>query len=743
VAICTQLPQEAAPRPRVNAADYRDWRDRTSVFEGAGLGNAPQNFNLIGSGEPERLLAGRLSSGLLPVLRVVPVLGRGFTASEEQIGADRVVILGDAVWRRRFAADPGILGRTINLSGTPYEVVGVMGPDFQFPGREHQLWIPLTIDPRELTRQVTSYNQQAIARLKPGVRMEQAQREFDAIAAQLAADHPATNRGVRFELRSLLEESVAPVRQSLYVMVAAVSCLLLIACFNLAGLLGTRAAGRKREYTVRVTLGASRGRLALQAMAEVAPVLVLGGIAGVAGATSAVAASVPMAPAALSRVDGIGINAPVLVFSAMVLLLTGIIAGLLPVAHAWRANVPTAAKGTRSSTASRDELRTRNALVIAQLALTLPLLVGAAALARTFASLMHVDPGFRAENVLTLHMAIPRTKYRNDQEIAAFYHRLLDRVTTVPGVSSAALINRLPLSGNDMALRFELEDVAGPQLLQFRSATPDYFRTMAIPLRAGRGLTEQDTASAPMVGVIDDRTARTLWPGQDPVGKRYTVMLPGNQPAQGRIFGVVGAVRPGGLDRADERQIYFSYHQFTDGRIVLLVRGRGGIQSLGPAVREAIQTVDPEQPVFDVRTMEDVMARSTADRRLSMAIVTMFALSSLLLASVGLYGVMAHGVTERTREFGVRLALGASRREVLRQVLRRGSGLAVSGAVLGLGGAVALALVMRSLLFGVSALDPLNFLAAAILLFGVALAASYLPARRAASTDPVHALRAE
>jgi putative ABC transport system permease protein len=743
VAIWTHLPDEAGARPRVNAADYRDWRDRTSVFEGAALGNAPQNFNLIGSGEPERVLAGRLSAGLLPVLRVVPALGRGFTAGEERIGGDRVVILGNALWRRRFAADPAILGRTINLSGTQYEVIGVMGPDFQFPGREHQLWIPLTIDPRELTRQVASYNQMAIARLRPGVRMEQAQRELDAIAAQLAADHPATNRGVRFEVRSLLEESVGPVRQGLYLMLAAVSCLLLIACFNLAGLLGTRAAGRKREYTVRVALGASRGRLALQAMAEIAPVLVLGGATGIAGARYAVAAFVPMAPAALPRVDGIGINAPVLVFSAIVLLLTGIIAGLLPVAHAWRANVPTAAKGMRSSTASRDELRARNALVIAQLALTLPLLVGATALVRTFAAVMRVDPGFHAENILTLHMAIPRTKYRNDQQIAAFYHRLLDRVGAVPGVASAAMINRLPLSGNDMALRFELEDVAGPQLLQFRSATPDYFRTMAIPLRAGRGLTEQDTASAPMVAVIDDRSARTLWPGQDPLGKRYTVMLPGNQPAEGTIVGVVGAVRHGGLDRADERQIYFSYHQFTDGRIVLLVRGRADVRSLVPSVRAAIQTVDPEQPLYDVRTMEDVVARSTAERWLSMAIVTTFALSSLLLASVGLYGVMAHGVTERTREFGVRLALGASRREVLRQVLRRGSGLAVSGAALGLGGAIALVLVMRSLLFGVSSLDPLDFLAAAALLFAVTLAASYLPARRAASTDPVHALRAE
>lgn len=303
VTIWTRLP-DGGPRARVNAADYQDWRTRNRVFEDTALGNAPQNFNLVGSGEPERLLAGRLSSNLLPVLRVTPALGRGFTPQEERSGNDRVALLGDALWRRRFGGDPSILGRTINLSGTQYEVVGVMGPDVQFPGREHQLWIPLTIDPRELARQVTNYNQQAIVRVRPGVGMEEAQREFDAIAAQLAADHPATNRGVRFEVRSLLEESVGPVRQGLYVMLAAVSCLLLIACFNLAGLLGTRAASRRREFTVRFALGASRGRLALQAMAEVAPVLAMGGIAGIAGASYAVAAFVPTAPPGLPRATG-------------------------------------------------------------------------------------------------------------------------------------------------------------------------------------------------------------------------------------------------------------------------------------------------------------------------------------------------------------------------------------------------------------------------------------------------------
>jgi putative ABC transport system permease protein len=743
VALWSRLPN-SVQRARVNPADHRDLRSSNGVFEDIALANAPQNFNLIGSGEPERLVAARLSSNLLSVLRVSPALGRAFTSDEERSGNDRVVLLSDGLWRRRFGADPSIVGQTINLSGNPYEVVGVMPPDFQFPEREHQLWIPLTINPRLLARELAHYDHRAIARLKRGVGIEQAQREIDALAARLEAEYPATNRGVRVEVLPLIEESIRDVRPALYVMLAAVFCLLLIACLNLASLLAMRAASRAREFGVRLALGASRGRLTLQALAEVAPVLAVGGMAGVAGARFAIAAFVPLAPATLPRIDRIEVNGAVLAFSMAVLVLTGIVAGILPAMHAWRANIPTAAMGSRSGTATRGDVGTRSALVVAQLALTLPLLVGATALARSFAALMNVDPGFRTENVVSLQLAIPRAKYRSDEQIAAFYRRLVDRITTLPGVVSAGMVNRLPLGGNDFAMAFEFDGATGdPVSLQSRSVTPDYFRTMGIQRREGRVFNERDSANAPLVSIVDERVARTFWPGQSAVGKRYRVALPGQQPTWGEIVGVVGNIHHRGLDTEDDRQIYFSYQQFTDGRIALVVRSRGDVRAMTPAVLQAIRSLDPEQPVYDVRTMDDVLARSAAPRALSMAIIGVFAVSSLLLAGVGLYGVVAYGVTQRIREFGVRMALGAVPSDISRLVLRKGSVLAASGAALGLGGAIGLARALESLLSGVPALDPVSFAAAALLLFGVALAASYLPARRAAHTDPTRALRAE
>ena len=737
-------PPNATQRLRVNPADQRELRSSNRVFEDIALANAPQNFNLIGSGEPERLVAARLSSNLLSVLRISPVLGRAFTPQEEQTGNDRVVLLGDGLWRRRFGADSSIVGRTINLSGNQYEVVGVMPSDFRFPEREHQLWIPLTINPRLLARQIAGYDHLAVARLKPGVTIEQAQREINAFSARLETEYPTTNRGVRLEVLPLPEESTRAIRPALYVMLAAVFCLLSIACLNLASLLGTRAAGRTREFAVRLALGASRGRLTVQALAEVAPVLALGGIAGVAAARFALDSFVPVAPAALPRLEAIDLNGAVLAFSMLILVLTGLVAGMLPAMHAWRANVPAATIGTRSDTGSRAQARARAALVVVQLALTLPLLVGATALARTVAALISVDPGFRTENVLRLHMAIPRTKYQSDEQIAAFYRRIVDQVAALPDVVATAMVNRLPLTANNMVMSVEFEGTPGsPVAVQSRSITPDYFRTMSIPIREGRVFAESDSAKAPLVGVIDERLARTLWPGQSPVGKRFRVTLPGLQPASGEIVGVVGNIRHQGLDSDDDRQFYFNYQQFTDGRIALVVRARSNARAIAPAVMQAIRTLDPEQPVYDVSTMDDVLARSTSERRLNMAIIAGFALSALLLAGVGLYGVIAYGVTQQLREFGVRMALGARPSDVSRMVLRKGSMLAALGAVLGFGGAIALLRAMRSLLYGVSAFDPLTLVVAAGLLLSVALAASYFPARRAARVDPAYALRSE
>jgi putative ABC transport system permease protein len=743
VALWTSLPNGSL-RARVNPADVGELRRTSSVFEDIGLASAPQNFNLIGAGEPERVVAARLSSNLFSVLRVNPALGRAFTPDEEPRGNNRVVLLGDGLWKRRFAADPSIVGRTINLSGTPHLVVGVMPPDFEFPGREYQLWIPLTIDPRILARTIGAFEHFGVGRLRVDVPVERARREIAGLSARLAAEHPATNRDVRIVLLPLMEESIRAIRPAFRAILAAVACLLLIASLNLAGLLGTRAATREREFMVRLALGASRGRLVLQALAEVAPLLLIGGVAGVLAARFAIAAFAPIAPAALPRIDRIDVNGPVLAFSTAILVLTGIVAGVLPAMQAWRANVISGQIGARAATATARQAHMRTGLVIAQVALTLPLLVGAAALSRSFSALMNVNPGFSAENVLSLHMAIPRPTYRSDEEIAAFYRRVTDRVAALPGVSAVGMVNRLPLAGNNLVFAFEFEGISGAPLpLQSRSVTPDYFRTMSIPIREGRVVTEYDSVNAPLVGVIDDLVARTLWPGTSAVGKRFRVSLPGQQPTWGEIVGVVGNVRHAGLESEDDRQVYFSYQQFTDGRIALVVRGQGEARVTAPAVVGAIRSIDPDQPVYDVRTMNDVLARSTAQRRLNALMIVGFAVSALALAAVGLYGVVAYSVTQRVREFGVRIALGAEPSEIRRLVLRNASTITACGAALGLGGAVVLVRIIDSLLFHTPPFDPVNFVAAAVVLFGVALTASYLPARRAALTDPVRALRAE
>jgi predicted permease len=743
VALWSRVPG-ASQRVRLNAADQRVLVAGNTVFDDIALATAPQNFNLTGSGEPERVVAARLSSNVLSVLRVRPVVGRAFTPVDEQRGPAPVVLISHGLWKRRFGADPAILGRTITLSGNPYEVIGVMPPGFQFPGREHELWIPLTINPRVLARQIANYDHFAVARLKPGVPLGRARREIEALARRLEADFPATNREVRIEVLPLLEESVRSIRSTLYVLLAAVGCLLLIACSNLAGLLGTRAAGRAQEFSVRLALGASRGRLVLQALAEVAPILVMGGTAGILGAKWAVAAFLPFAPAALPRADSIEVSGNVLVFSVIVLGLTGGAAGLLPAIQSWRARAANVRIGGRAGTATLRHVRTRSVLVIAQLALSLPLLVGAAALSRSFAGLMRVDPGFSTETVLSLHMAIPRTKYDSDERIAGLYRQIVDRVSAVPGVVSAGMVNRLPLAGNNLVLPFELESAPGQSVtLQVRSVTPDYFRTMSIPLLQGRALDERDSATAPLAGVVDERAARTLWPGENAIGQRFRVTVPGRQPAWGEIVGVVPRIHDQGLDKDDNGQMYLGYHQFTDGRIALVVRTHADAGAMTTAVVQALRSVDPDQPVYDVRTMDEVLARSAAERWLNMAILVAFAGASLLLAGAGLYGVIASSVTDRRREFGVRLALGATRSDVSRLVLRTGAALAGTGAALGLGGAVALVRGMESLLYGVPGFDPVSFAAAGALLFAVALTASYLPARRAALTDPARTLRAE
>jgi putative ABC transport system permease protein len=754
VSLWTRAAKLNLGRVQVNAADHREWQARNHVFEEIALARTIANFNLTGDGEPERLFAARVSASTFRVLGVAPAIGRAFVDEENQIGHDRVVILSDGLWRRRFGRDPSIVGRAIMLSGVRHTVVGIMDADFNYPSREIQVWTPLTIDPNELTRKITGYNFVSVARLKPGVTLAQAQADIDGIARKLASEFPKTNNQTSVEVVPMLEDIVGGVRRTLYVLLGAVSCLLLIACLNLANLLAARSAARAHEFAVRLALGASRTTLAVQAVAEAIPIVAAGGAVGIALARLGVAAFVPVAPPGLPRLESIAISFPVLIFSVAILAATALVAGLLPATVAWRSDSMAAAREhTRSLTAGRQQSRMRATLVVAQVALVLPLLVAAGLLMRSFAALVSVDSGFRSDNVQTLQLAIPRSKYASDEAVAALCTRILERVSAVPGVASAAMVNRLPLAGTGQInmLEFETADAVKPVVsTDTRSISPDYFRTAGIRVIDGRAFTEHDSATIntptrfgpmPPIGIVDERIARTVWPGESALGKRFRFAFEG-MPWM-TIVGVVGHIRNDGLDVDPRPQAYFSYLQRAQDRMALVVRGHADARLLAPVIVQAVREVDPEQPVYDVRTFEDVVERSTAQRWLNMTLIGAFALIALLLASIGLYGVVSYGVTRERREFGIRLALGAGAADITRLVVRRGTLMAGAGVVIGLAIALTLARVMQSLLFGIGATDPASFAAATLVLTSVALLASYLPARRAAAVDPAVTLRSE
>jgi putative ABC transport system permease protein len=736
-------------RSFVNGADHRDWLAQSRVFEDIAVQRNIANFNLIGDGaEPERLLAARISANLLPLLGVSPAMGRNFTEDEDEIGADDKVLLSDALWRRRFNADPAVVGRIINLSGVPHTIVGVMASDFQYPDREFQVWTPLTINPRELARTDPNSSLIAIGRLKPGVTVVEAQADMNLIASRLAKLYD-THRERRWIVVPTHADMIATIRTGLYVMLAASLCLLLVAVLNLSALLSARAAARHRELAVRLALGASRGRVVLQTVAEIAPLLFLGGVLGISAAVWALKWFAPLAP--LPRAENIAVDGIVLTTSIAILTVAGLVASLLPASQAWRSDLTSATREEgRAVTGSARQSRARQVLVVTQIALALPLLAAGVLLTRTFSALTSVDPGFRPDGVLSVQLAIPRSKYRNDAAIARLTGQLAERAAAVPGVTAVGLVNRLPLGGNGATMTMEFEGVTtGQEPLEttdIRSVTPGYFAAMGIPLIEGRTFDSRDTASAPPTGIVDQKIAELLWPGESAIGKRMRIppILTNNKPLPWiEIVGVVGHVLHDGLDTDPRRQIYWNYEQRPQDRMVLVARTTGDAAGLTPMIREAIRAVDPEQPVYDVRTMQDVVDRSLRQRWLSMALILTFAVSALLLCAIGVYGVIAFGVTRQRREFGIRLALGASRSGIACSVVRSGMLMAGIGIAAGLILAIALTRAMTSMLFGVDATDFVSYGSAVVAILLIASLASYLPARAAAAVEPAITLRAE
>ena len=742
VSVWSTMPRLNLPRALVNGADYQVWRRDNHVFTDVALVRSIANFNLTGAGEPERLFGARISPNLLTVLGVAPALGRGFQEGEDVTGRDGVVLLSHAVWVRRFGSDRSIVGRTIQLNGIPYVVVGVMGPDFRYPNREFEVWTPLTLSQAELTRQDGAHDYRSVARLRPGVTLEQAQSEMSTICARLAREFPGSNRDVGIGVGPLLDDTVAQVRPALYVLLGAVTCLLLIACLNLSNLLGARAAARQREFALRLSLGASRGRLLLQAVAEVVPLLAIGGVLGILGAWWAVRAFVPVAPPSLPRVESIGVNRVVIAVATAALMVAGVVAAMVPALSASRATAMTPSTPSgRTMTAGHREMRTAGILVVAQIALVLPLLVAALLLARTLSALTRVDPGFRADRVLSLHLAIPRNLYAEDVAIARFCSQIVDAVAAVPGVESAGMVNRLPLVGAQIGgVTFERAATADTLPSDWRTATRGYFETMGIPLREGRLFNEGDTPESVRVGVVDERVARTIAPGQTVIGRRFRI---GTSGPWVEVVGVVGHVLTDGLDVDPRPQVYWPHWQRAQDRMVLVVKARSDAASVTRPVIEAIHAVDPDQAVYDVRTMDEVMERSLGQRWLSAALIGSFAAIALALAVVGLYGVIAFGVTRRIREFGIRLAIGAKSGDVMRHVVLRAASLSSVGIAVGTVGAFLAASQIESLVYGVQTRDVATFMLCGGLLLVVSIAAAAIPARRAARIDPAMTLRAE
>jgi putative ABC transport system permease protein len=738
-----------------SAAGYVYYRDHNKSFSDV-AGFTPSSVNLTGEGEPERLSVMQVTANLFPMLGSQPEQGRVFSADENQAGKEKVAVLSDAFWRRRFAGLP-VMGKALTLNGEPYTIVGVMPPQFQlgreFSGQSPDLWTPITFKPEQLdpSSSMTVEYLNVLARLNPGVDIRQAQAEMDSMAADLRRqympDMDASNWGLL--LAPLDEFVVGKIRTALWVLLGAVLFVLLIACANVANLLLARAAVRQKEIAVRTALGASRWRVVRQLLTESLLLSLVGGGLGLLLAMWGVDLLLKLNDNRLPRANEIGLDARVLLFTLGVSLLTGVVFGLAPAFQTSGVNLhDTLKEGGRSG---RGGVRrgVRNALVIAEVSFAVVLLVGAGLLMRSFVLLEQVNPGFQPRGLLALQVSLPPNKYADKTARAAFDRQMLEAVRALAGVKEAATTTTLPMSGWNQSGSFDIEgrpNAPGqdsPHGSRWM-ASDDYFQTMQIPLLRGRYFDAHDTADAPGVVIIDDALARKYWPNEDPLGKRITFEGTEQQPRWREVVGIVGHVKNEGLEGESRAQYYVPYAQRADSpNLFLVVRDAGDPASLAPAVRGAIAGVDKDLPVFRVMTVERVVSDSLAQRRFSMTLFAIFAGLALLLAVVGLYGVMSYTVAQRTHEIGIRVALGAQGRDVLRMVVGQGMLLVGVGVLLGLGGALALTRVMSSLLYGVSATDPLTYAGIALLLAAVALLASYVPARRAMKVDPMVALRYE
>jgi putative ABC transport system permease protein len=741
------------PRNVVNPGNVLDWRDQAGSFDEVAA-FADQRYNLTGSGEPEEVAAQAATPNLFQLLGAEPLLGRALMPGDGEGGGESVAVISHGLWQRRFGGSPDVLGKALTLNGVGATVVGVMPPDFKWfikenslSGKPAEIWVPLALTEQQRTTRRGRY-MSAVARLKPGVSVEQAQTEMDTVGARLEAQYPEFAKGWGVSVVPLRDQLAGEIKTALLVILGAVGFVLLIACVNVANLVMARSAGRRKEIALRAALGAGRLRIIRQLVTESLLLAVAGGALGLLFSRWCVEALVALSPPNLIGAGQVGVNLTVLLFTLAVSLLTGVAFGVAPAIETSRLNLSESLKeSSRGNVGGARAGRVRGALVVAEIGLALVLLVGAGLMVRSFLRLQSVNPGFDASNLLTMRVMLPQTKYPEGSRKVEFFRQAAERIRALPGVRSASAVSALPFADLGAATSFTVVGRPAPPagdkpVTDVRVADENYFRTMNIPVIAGRTFTEQEAVTDRKVAVVNEAMARKYFPGQDPIGQRIVVNM-ASEPAPTEIIGVVGDARYDKLEGELRPMVYWTPPQLTYSSMSFVVRTAGDPAALAPAAVREIQSVDKDQPVSDVRTMESWLADSTARTRFGALLLAAFACAALVLASVGIYGVISYSVAQRRNEIGVRMALGAQARHVMRMVVGQAMRLVLLGVGLGLLGALALTRLMSGLLYGVDATDPATFAANALLLTAVSLVACYIPARRATRVDPLIALRRE
>jgi putative ABC transport system permease protein len=751
-------PNRKILRGMVSAAEFLDWRDMNHVFDNLAAFR-PAFVTITGNGDPEQIWCSHVSGNFFRVFGVQPTLGRDFLPEEEQPGNDRVTIISYGFWQHRFGRDPAIVGKQIIMDQQPYQVIGVLPRTFSLFGTSVALdaWVPLALNRAQLNR--SDYDLAVFARLKPGVGIAQAQADMETVTASLKKQYPQVDQTLGVRVVQFDQEFTGRVRPTLMIFMAAVGLVLLIACANVANLMLARAATREREMAVRSTLGAGRWRILRQLLTESVLLGVIGGTLGTIvafGGIRFIRAALPGGIHEIPHTSGIQLNGAVLAFTIGLSILAGVIFGFVPSLHIARSQLGESLKeGSRGSTGRRSNLL-RSGLIISEIALSLLLLIGAGLLIRSFARLMSEDLGFNPSNLLTMEVWLPQNRYPASAQVTGFYQQVLERVNAAPGVNVAGAVNFLPFSGYVDYINFDIVGRTPPNpkeefTSRYRVIDSLFLRAMGMHLVSGRNFSASDGPGSPGVVLINEELARRYWSHEDPVGKQIRIHVPdavASWQAQQKsgwltIVGVVGDIREWdwGIDKLPS--VYLPYQQNPSRLMSIVVRKNGDVTDIVSTVRHIVTDLDANQPITNVHTMEELLAESLAQRRLSMGLLAIFAGIAVLLAAVGIYGVMAYVVTQRTHEIGIRMALGAEPKDVLRMVVREAMSLAAIGVVLGLISAALLVRFLESQLYGVRATDPATFVLVAVVIAGVAAAAAYLPARRATRVDPLVALRYE